>query len=230
MPLAYTIFWVREDVAPEDVAGKLEGFSVMKGKVEVMGREYPLGVRVVDLERTGEGVGGVYEETVTHALALDDEVVRVPRVTRVRFHFVWARYGVFLLVASGRRLGSRVSATFSEVLFGGPGFILPVHIPPQRLRELYSVDAEPRQVVFAGLREVAGADTVALYGRSLAQSSLLKSYAKVGLEKYVVYRDERGVFGVSSGGLVLAFSAIEEDEFRSYVLEKILPRAEPPPA
>lgn len=229
MPLAYTVFEVRENVSAEEILEKLSKFSLMKGSLEVFGQKYSLGVRVTDLESFEGGVSGKYEEVAPYTLPVNEETIKVPRVLRLGFHFTWVRGGIFLLVASGKRKSLRVSSTLSEVIFGKPDLISPVYIPPQRLRELYSEGAEPRQVVFTGLREVAGVDTVALYGKLLAQSSLLKRYMQVGQERYVVYRDERGLFGVSAGGLIIAFSRIEDEEFRSYIVERILPKVEPVP-
>ncbi len=229
MPLAYTIFDVRENISAEEVFEKLSGFSLMKGSLEILGHSYALGVRITDLESSGRGVSGTYEEATPYTLTINEETIRVPRFLRVAFHFVWVKSGIFLLVASGKRRSLRISSTLSEAIFGKPDMISPVYIPPQRLRELYSENAEPRQVVFTGLREVAGVDTVVLYGKPLLQSSLLRRYMQVGQERYAVYRDERGLFGVSAGGLIVAFSKIDDEEFREYIIEKILPIVEPTP-
>ncbi|MEZ0346088.1 MAG: hypothetical protein ABWK01_06025 [Infirmifilum sp.] len=229
MPQVYSIFEVRENITVDEAAGKLKGFSIAKGDVEVMGRKYSLGVRVSNLELSDNTLSGVYEEVVPVSLSLDDETVKVPSAIRLHFYFNWLRQGIFLLVAAGKRRGARVASTFSEALFQKPDAIAPVYLPPQRLRELYTTEAEPRQVIFTGLREVAGVDTVVLYGKALSQSSLLKRYMQVGQEKYVVYRTEKGLIGVSVGGLVLAFSKIDEENFREYIIENIVPRLEPLP-
>lgn len=229
MPQVYSIFEVRENISSKELATKLRGFSLARGSIEVMGRKYNLGVRITDLESSDDEVSGTYEEVIPTSLNLDDEAVKVPSFLRIRFYFVWLRQGVFLLVASGKRRGARVSSTFSQAIFERPDGIMPVYLPPQRLRELYTVDAEPRQVIFTGLREVAGVDTVVLYGRALAQSSLLKRYQQVGMEKYAVFRTEKGLIGVSVGGLVLAFSKIDEENLREYIVERVIPKVEPLP-
>lgn len=229
MPQVYSIFEVRENISSKEVSEKLRGFSLARGTIEAMGRKYNLGVRVTDLEASDDEVAGVYEEVVPTSLNLDDEAVKLPSFTRIRFYFVWLRQGVFLLVASGKRRGLRVSSTFSQAIFERPDVIMPVYLPYQRLRELYTTDAEPRQVIFSGLREVAGVDTVVIYGKALAQSTLLKRYQQVGMEKYAVFKTEKGLIGVSSGGLVLAFSKIEEENLREYIIERVIPKVEPLP-
>ncbi|AKG38735.1 hypothetical protein MA03_04850 [Infirmifilum uzonense] len=229
LPKAITVFEVRENISSKDVYDKLKGFSLARGSLEAFGRKFTLGVRVVELEGGESEVSGVYEEVTPHSLSLDSESVKLPRYIRINFHFTWLRQGIFLLVASGKRNGMRVSSTFSQALFERPDGIMPVYLPPQRLRELYMVDAEPRQVIFTGLREVAGVDTVVLYGKALSQSTLLKRYMQVGQEKYVVFKTEKGLLGASVGGLILAFSKLDEDEFRQFVIEKVIPRVEPLP-
>ncbi|MCC6039286.1 MAG: hypothetical protein LM565_00485 [Thermofilum sp.] len=226
MVLACTIFEVLREVSAEEVVSRLSGYSSARGEVEFMGHRVALGARVREVAETPRGVSGVFEETMLTSVSLEGSVWRVPIQYQCGFRFVWRKGACYLLVLAGRRRARRVAEAMSYALFGEGGFVSHVYLPPEKLRRLYlAEDAIVRQLVVSDLEE---GSTVVLYGKDLKTSRLRERLAG-GREKYVVYEDPRGVFGVSSWGLVVALSDIVEEELEEYVVERILPLVEPPP-
>jgi len=226
MVLACTVFEVLREVSAEEVLSRLSGYSSARGEVEFMGHRVSLGVRVRDVAEAPRGVSGVFEETTLASVSIEGSVWRVPFQYRCGFRFVWSRGACYLLVLAGRRRARRVAEAMSYALFGEGGLVSHIYIPPEKLRRLYfAEDVTVKQLVVAGLE---GDSTAVLYGRDLKASKLRERLAG-GRETYVVYEDPRGVFGVSSWGLVVALSNMGEEELEEYVIETILPLVEPPP-
>ncbi|MHB9301410.1 hypothetical protein [Thermofilum pendens] len=226
MAVAITLFGAPGTYSLEEIAGKLRNLSLLKSRVNFLGKEFELGVRVEELRVEGGAVVGVLVEVYQEALDLDGESLVVPVKRRVRFAFVEYKGSLYLLVFAGRRLASRVAELLSENIYGSGGEIYGTYLSPEALRRIYG-GKEVRQVVFESA-EGRGLRTAVLYGEDLA-SALGEEFARNRSEKYVVYRDDAGVFGVSRNGVVVCFSPLTLEEIIEYLSEEVLPLLEPPP-
>ncbi|RLE60221.1 MAG: hypothetical protein DRJ35_03870 [Thermoprotei archaeon] len=228
MARACKIFEVMEPLAPEEIYESLEGYSQL-WEEEVDGRTVSVGFRVANIDHSGETVWGVVEESFISRMEFRGEEIRVPVSLTIEFSFIEYDKRQFLIVYAGKRRADRLAVRFSEILYDRRDVIVEVYIPPEKMRTLYlDKVGEVRIVILDNLR-IPGLSKVTLFGKDLKDSDAFMDYLKKGRESYVVYRDEEGVFGVSRMGQIIAFSRIDSETLESYLREKIIPLAEPPP-
>ncbi len=217
-----------EPLAPEEIYESLEGYSQL-WEEEVDGRTVSVGFRVANIDHSGETVWGVVEESFISRMEFRGEEIRVPVSLTIEFSFIEYDKRQFLIVYAGKRRADRLAVRFSEILYDRRDVIVEVYIPPEKMRTLYlDKVGEVRIVILDNLR-IPGLSKVTLFGKDLKDSDAFMDYLKKGRESYVVYRDEEGVFGVSRMGQIIAFSRIDSETLESYLREKIIPLAEPPP-
>lgn len=217
-----------EPLAPEEIYESLEGYSQL-WEEEIDGRTISVGFRVANIDHSGEAVWGVVEESFISRMEFRGEEIKVPVSLTIEFSFIEYDKRQFLIVYAGKRRADRLAVRFSEILYDRRDVIVEVYIPPEKMRSLYlDKVGEVRIVILDNLR-IPGLSKITLFGKDLKDSDAFMDYLKKGRESYVVYRDEEGVFGVSRMGQIIAFSRIDLETLESYLREKIIPLAEPPP-
>jgi len=124
---------------------------------------------------------------------------------------------LFSILICERKLADRVADIFSN-----SGLVMKeMDLPMGSVRKLYE-----KGNVLLLLISVEGKDVkkVLLYGDSVIKTEIYLRYLRTGKELYVVYKDENNqVIGITSKGVVIFFTYIDEESLMRYIVDKLLP-------
>lgn len=229
MALTCTVFEVASEITRDEAAEKLRRYSVSLGELEFLDRKVAIGMSARDIMETPNGVAGVLEEILPVSVEVEGALTRIPVRLMHSFRIVWRGGACYALIFAKRKRALRLADSISYALFGEGGRLIGTYLPSEKLRRLSSEEgARIKQVVLKGF-EGEKIGTVVVYGRDLQLRELKKRFAG-SFEVFVVYEDDVGVFGVGSHGYIIAFSNISEEEFEEYLVSRVIPLLEPPPA
>jgi len=95
----------------------------------------------------------------------------------------------------------------------------------ETLKELHESNPRATKVIYFDNVDIPDVGKLALYGSSLADSSLYQEYLDHGNIWYAVFEiEERGiVVGATRNSVIVLFSKLETQEFIDFILEDILP-------
>lgn len=186
---------------------KVEGFRNVEGLAKALSvRRGEL--RLLSVER-GEGGLKVAAEA--------------PDLGPIKFWALAFRGRVFLTLMGGKRKARRALRSLEEVVGES---MQEVRIPSSKLRELCE-EGIVKLVVLDLLQEL-GLRKVVMSGSSVTDTSLYRENVDRSEVSYVLTDIGGKLIGVSSGGSVVSFTRLDEDDLVEFVKERVLPLLAPP--
>lgn len=217
------IFRIAEDADLGFIARKLNDFHEEE-PYESGGQTFKLITEVTDLESEDGTLHGVYSHDTLISIYHRDGEVEVPETRETRLVFQERKGEIFLVVLDEKPKANRIANEVSEILFLKAGGIVEARIHEETLKELHESNPRATKVIYFDNVDIPDVGKLALYGSSLADSSLYQEYLDHGNIWYAVFEvQEKGiVVGVTRNSVVVLFSKLEPDEFIEFVLEDIL--------
>jgi hypothetical protein len=135
---------------------------------------------------------------------------------------------ILLIVLEKKRVANNIANQMSKVLFISAGNVVEAKISPETLKKYHEANPEDTKVMFFDGVDIPNISKLSLYGSGLADTSLYGEYSSHGAIWYMVFKSRRYgiVAGVTRSAVVTAFSAIQPQEFLTYIKEEIFPLIE----
>lgn len=218
------IFRFAEDTDLGFIARKLKDYREVE-PYESNGREGELITEVTDLEAEGDTLHGVYSRDTLISIYHRDGEIEVPKTRETRLVFQERKGEIFLIILEEKPKANRIANEISEALFLSAGAVVEGKITEETLKELHESNPRATKVIYFDNVDIPDVGKLALYGSSLADSSLYQEYLDHGNIWYAVFEvQEKGiVVGVTRNSVVVLFSKLEQHEFIDFVLDDILP-------
>lgn len=217
------IFRMAEDTDLGFIARKLKDFH------EEEPYESPVGdgnliTEVTDLETEDGVLQGVYSSDTLVSINHRDGEIQVPRTDETRLVFNERKGEIFLTVLADKPKANRLANELSEAIFLSAGRIVEAKIAEETLKELHESNPRATKVIYFENVDFPDVGKLALYGSSLADSSMYQEYLDHGNIWYAVFEvEERGItVGVTRNCVVVLFSKLEPHEFVDFLTEDIL--------
>ncbi|KXB07107.1 hypothetical protein AKJ51_02000 [candidate division MSBL1 archaeon SCGC-AAA382A20] len=168
---------------------------------------------------------GTYSKDTVITIYHRDGEIEVPKTKETRLVFTEKKREIFLAILAEKPKANRIANELSEAIFLTPGEIVEAKIREETLKELHESNPRATKVIYFDNVDLPDVGKLALYGSSLADTSLYQEYLDHGNIWYAVFEvKEKGiVVGVTRNSVVVLFSKLEEDEFIEFILEDILP-------
>ncbi|MFB6216865.1 MAG: hypothetical protein ABEJ72_07855 [Candidatus Aenigmatarchaeota archaeon] len=217
------IFRVAEETDLGSIARKLKDYREEE-PYESGNQTLSLITEVTDLESDGDTLDGVYTKDTLVSVYHRDGEIEVPKTDETRIVFQKRKGEIFLVVLGEKGKANRIANQISEILFLSAGGIVEAKIPEETLKELHESNPRATKVIYFDNVDIPDVGKMALYGNSLADSSLYQEYLDHGNIWYAVFEiEERGVtVGVTRNSVVVLFSKLEPDEFVDFLLDDLL--------
>ena len=224
-----TLYGVTIGYDLEELAKLLETLTIYRSEAEFLGRKIQLGLKTEKVELRQNSLFCIVSDSFLSAVKVDGEILKLPVTKRTTLGFVLLGSDIYLLVFSRKKEADKLVNILSEELFKKPDAIYGLIIPSIALDRIYGAEnVEVKQIVYESAGSEEDVRTIVYFGKNLA-AALPRGKGEKNLKiKYILYRDEVGVFGISTHGIVVSFTQLSQDELISYIVEKILPLAEPP--
>lgn len=218
------IFRVAEDSDLGFIARKLKDYREEE-TYESRGEEGKLITGVTDLETEDGTLRGLYSRDTLISIYHRDGEIEVPKTRETKIVFQERKGEIFLIILEEKPKANRIANELSEAIFLSPGKIVEAKIAEETLKELHESNPRATKVIYFDNVDIPDVGKLALYGSSLADSSLYQEYLDHGNIWYAVFEvKEKGiVVGVTRNSVVVLFSKLEPHEFTEFVLEDILP-------
>lgn len=218
------IFRIAEDTDLGFVARKLKGYREEE-PYESRDHEGKLITEVSDLETEDGTLYGVYSHDTLVSIYHRDGEIEVPKTKETNLVFQERKGEIFLIILDEKPKANRIANKISEALFLSAGQIVEAKIAEETLKELHESNPRATKVIYFDNVDIPDVGKLALYGSSLADSSLYQEYLDHGNIWYAVFEvEEKGiVVGVTRNSVVVLFSKLETQEFIDFILEDILP-------
>lgn len=218
------IFRIAEDTDLGFIARKLKDYSEEE-PYESGDREGKLITEVTDLETEDGTLYGVYSHDTLISIYHRDGEIEVPKTKETKLVFQERKGEIFLVILEEKPKANRIANELSEAIFLSSGKIVEGKIAEETLKELHESNPRATKVIYFDNVDIPDVGKLALYGSSLADSSLYQEYLDHGNIWYAVFEvQEKGiVVGVTRNSVVVLFSKLEPDEFRDFILDDILP-------
>ena len=224
-----TLFGVDTDADLEKLASQLSKFSLFRSEIEFLGKKFQLGLKIENMEKSQNSLSLIVSDSFVSAVKINEDILKLPVTRRTPLSIIQIGADLYLVVFSRKKEAEKLADILSEELFKKPDVIYRLVIPSQALSKIYrSENVEVKQIVYESTSSEEEIKTTVYFGRNLA-SVLPRGEKEKSIKiKYILYRDEVGVFGISASGTVIAYTQLSQSEFVSYIVEKIIPLAEPP--
>lgn len=188
-------------------------------------REGKLITEVTDLETEDGTLYGVYSHDTLISIYHRNGEIEVPKTKETKLVFQERKGEIFLVILEEKPKANRIANELSEAIFLSSGKIVEGKIAEETLKELHESNPRATKVIYFDNVDIPDVGKLALYGSSLADSSLYQEYLDHGNIWYAVFEvQEKGiVVGVTRNSVVVLFSKLEPDEFSDFILDDILP-------
>lgn len=218
------IFQIAEDADLGLIARKLKNFREEE-PYEGLDYKGKLIKEVTDLETQDETLTGVYSNDTIVSIYHRDGEIEVPKTKETQLVFQERKGEIFLIVLEEKAKANRIANELSEVMFLTSGKIVEATITEETLKELHESNPRATKVIYFDNVDLPDVGKLALYGSSIADTSLYQEYLDHGNIWYAVFEvKEKGiVVGVTRNSVVVLFSKLEKDEFVEFILDDILP-------
>lgn len=218
------IFRIAEDTDLGFIARKLKDFREEE-VYESNGREGQLITEVTDLETEDGTLYGVFTRDDLVSIYHRDGEIEVPKTRETKLVFQERKGEIFLAILEEKPKSNRIANELSEAIFLSAGKIVEAKIAEETLKELHESNPRATKVIYFDNVDIPDVGKLALYGPSLADSSLYQEYLDHGNIWYAVFEiKEKGItVGVTRNSVIVLFSKLETHEFIEFVLEDILP-------
>ncbi|KXB05197.1 hypothetical protein AKJ50_01545 [candidate division MSBL1 archaeon SCGC-AAA382A13] len=218
------IFQIAEDADLGLIARKLKNFREEE-PYEGLDYKGKLIKEVTDLETQEGTLTGVYSNDTIVSIYHRDGEIEVPKTKETQLVFQERKGEIFLIVLEEKAKANRIANELSEVMFLTSGKIVEATITEETLKELHESNPRATKVIYFDNVDLPDVGKLALYGSSIADTSLYQEYLDHGNIWYAVFEvKEKGiVVGVTRNSVVVLFSKLEKDEFVEFILDDILP-------
>ncbi|KXA93137.1 hypothetical protein AKJ66_02715 [candidate division MSBL1 archaeon SCGC-AAA259E22] len=218
------IFRISEDTDLGFIARKLKDY---REEEPYEGLDYKgnLIKEVTDLNTENETLYGIFSNDTVVSIYHRDGEIEVPKTRETKLVFADRKGEIFLTVLEEKAKANRIANELSEAMFLTPGKIVEAKIAEETLKELHESNPRATRVIYFDNVDLPDVGKLALYGSSLADTSLYQEYLDHGNIWYAVFEvKEKGiVVGVTRNSVVVLFSKLEEAEFIEFLLDDILP-------
>ena len=180
---------------------------------------------VTDLETDDGTLHGVYSHDTLVSIHHRDGEIEVPKTKETRLVFQERKGEIFLIVLTDKAKANRIANELSEAVFLSKGAVVEATITEETLKELHESNPRATKVIYFDNVDIPDVGKLALYGSSLADSSLYQEYLDHGNIWYAVFEvEEKGiVVGATRSSVIVLFSKLETHEFVDFILDDILP-------
>lgn len=218
------IFRIAEDSDLGFIARKLKDYSEEE-TYESGDREGKLITEVTDLETEDGTLYGIYSRDTLVSIYHRDGEIEVPKTRETKLVFQERKGEIFLIILEEKPKANRIANELSEAIFLSSGKIVEGKIAEETLKELHESNPRATKVIYFDNVDIPDVGKLALYGSSLADSSLYQEYLDHGSIWYAVFEvEEKGiVVGVTRNSVVVLFSKLEPTEFLDFIINDILP-------
>lgn len=218
------IFRIAEDTDLGFIAQKLKDFREEEA-YESLDYEGKLIEEVSDLETEDDTLYGTYSKDTVISIYHRDGEIEVPKTKETKLVFTKRKGEIFLAILAEKPKANKIANELSEAIFLTKGNIVEAKIKEETLKELHESNPRATKVIYFDNVDLPDVGKLALYGSSIADTSLYQEYLDHGNIWYAVFEvKEKGiVVGVTRNSVVVLFSKLEEDEFIEFILEDILP-------
>jgi len=220
------VFKLRDPMPLPEVAARLKGYRRETPLED--GGEQTLVTEIRDLSMSSARLEGTLSRDVPIAFNRRGEAVRAVKTMETFFLFTERSRQVYLLVVEKKQAANFAANLLSEILFLAVGGIVEARVPPDVLRRFHERSSEGGKVLFFDDVDIPNINRLALYGSTLANTSLYGEYLLHGKIWYVVAASRKRsiVVGITRDGVVVVFSRIELPDFVEYVLEEVMEMVE----
>lgn len=183
---------------------------------------------VTDLEAKNGRLNGVFSKDSLVSIYHREGMIEVPKTRETRIVFKEHKDTTFLVILDEKPQANRIANKLSEVLFLKTGVIVEAKISEETLKELHESNPRATKVIYFDDVDIPDVGKLALYGSSLADTSLYQEYLDHGKIWYAVFKvEERDiVVGITRNCVIVLFSKLTANEFLEYILEDVLPLIE----
>ncbi|KXB02399.1 hypothetical protein AKJ43_01795 [candidate division MSBL1 archaeon SCGC-AAA261D19] len=218
------IFRIVEDADLGFIARKLKDYRKVE-PYESGDREGELITEFTDLEAKDGRLNGTFSRDTLTTIYHRGGSIEVPQTRETQIIFKKHRDNVFLIILEEKPRANRIANRISEALFLKTGSIVEGKIGEETLKEMHESNPRATKVIYFDDVDIPDVGKLALYGSSLADTSLYQEYLDHGKVWYVVFKvEKRGiVIGITRNCVLVLFSKLTQDEFVDYILEDVLP-------
>lgn len=218
------IFRIAEETDLGFIAQKLKDYREEE-PYQSRDHEGKLITEVTDLEKREGTLYGLYTTDTLVSIYHRDGEIEVPKTKETHLAFQERKGEIFLIILAEKPKANKIANKISEALFLSTGQIVEAKIAEETLKELHESNPRATKVIYFDNVDIPDVGKLALYGSSLADSSLYQEYLDHGNIWYAVFEiEERGiVVGATRNSVIVLFSKLETQEFIDFILEDILP-------
>jgi len=219
------VFRLAEDTDLGFIARKLRDFREEE-PYESMDHEQKMLIKeVTDLESEDDTLTGLYTKDTLVSIYHRDGEIEVPKTQETRLVFQEKKGEIFLTILADKPKANRIANELSEVIFLSAGKVVEAKIAEETLKELHESNPRATKVLYFDNVDKPDVGKLALYGPSVADSSLYQEYLDHGKIWYAVFEvEEKGItVGVTRNSVTVLFSKLESSEFIDFVKEEIIP-------
>lgn len=218
------IFRLAKDTDLGFVARKLKDYreeEPYEGKTQ----KFDLITEVTDLRSEDGVLYGTYSNDTLISVYHRSGEVEVPKTKETELLFQEKKGEIFLIILDEKPRANRIANEISEALFLKAGGIVEAKISEETLKELHESNPRATKVIYFDNVDIPDVGKLALYGSSLADSSLYQEYLDHGNIWYAVFEvQKRGiVVGITRNSVIVLFSKLDSAEFKEFILEDIVP-------
>lgn len=218
------IFRIAEETDLGFIARKLKDYRE-KEPYDTGDEQIELITEVTDLETEGDTLYGLYTKDSVVSIYHRDGEIEVPKTQETKLVFQERKGEIFLIILNEKPAANRIANKISEALFLSSGKVVEAKIAEETLKELHESNPRATKVIYFDNVDIPDVGKLALYGSSLADSSLYQDYLDHGNIWYAVFEvEDKGItVGVTRNSVVVLFSKLEPHEFLEFILDDILP-------
>jgi len=218
--LSAKVFKLSEYIPIDIIYDKISGYRVKEDYEGIEVQEYFEDINVI-----GGMIKGFYIYDEVRVFNVGGELRNIPIRREVPIIFIEYRGAEYLIIFEKKPRANKIAIKISEILFIRGDMIIEAFITHETLKSLHESAPEATKVIYFDNVDLPNINKLALYGDSLADTSLYNEYLKHGLIWYVVFqhRDTGYVVGITRNAIIAMFTNITLDEFQDFILRHILP-------
>ncbi|HIE37322.1 TPA: hypothetical protein EYP83_04050 [Candidatus Geothermarchaeota archaeon] len=165
----------------------------------------------------------VYDEPME--IDVGGEIKLLPRRRYALTAFTEFEGNIYLIILEKKFRANKIALALSEILFIRRDMVLEAYTTHEILKGLHEANPESTRVIYFDNVNIPNINKLALYGMSLADTTLYSRYLEHGYIWYVVFEHkETGyVVGVTRNMIIAMFSNITSDEFINFIIDHLIP-------
>ncbi len=218
------IFRIAKDADLGFIASKLKDYREEE-PFEGRTQKFNLVTEITNLKAEDGTLYGTYSDDTLISVYHRSGEVEVPKTKETELVFHNRKGEIFLVIVSDKPRANRIANKVSEALFLKSGGIVEAKIKEETLKELHESNPRATKVIYFDNVDIPDVGKLALYGSSIADTSLYQEYLDHGNIWYAVFEiQKRGiVVGITRNSVIVLFSKLKPQEFLDFILEDIVP-------